>query len=77
LVDPLAFAGDFADDDVGARIGIVEVIVAAELDGENFAVEENAYVGGAVVRINGYGLDIAKALDQFVILDKGFYRLVA
>ena len=77
LVYPFAFAGNLADDDVGTFVGVVEVIVSAELDRENFTVQKYAYVGGAVVRINRDGLDVAEALDQFVILDEGFDRLVA
>lgn len=77
LVYPFAFAGNLADDDVGAFVGVVEVIVPAELNRENFAVQEHANVGGAVVRINRDRLDIAEALDQLMVLDKGFNRLVA
>ena len=77
LVNPFALAGNFTYYDVGTCIGIVEKVVAAELNRENFTVQKYAYVGGAVVRINRDGLDIAEALDQFVVLDKGFYSLIA
>ena len=76
LVNPLSLAGNFADDDVCAGVGIVKIIVSAEFDWKNFAMQKHTHIGGSVVRINRNGLDIAKALDQFVILDKGFHRLV-
>ena len=42
-----------------------------------YLTADGSIANGAVVRINRNRLDIAKALDQFVILDEGFDRLVA
>ena len=49
LVNPFALAGNFTHYDVGACIGIVEKVVAAKLNRENFTMQEHTYVGSAVV----------------------------